>query len=698
LSLGLAVSKTRYSLSAKSALSRDSMHLICSLLLIQLLLLPYVVFFIPVEAQTVSASIVDFSPATGTYSPGQGVTSRLTFRNTGTTDWTFYVGYSVQDRNGRWYDITSHAVRVSRGQSSGWVSKTWTVPSSPVEGPYKVAMAVWRTSPDLDSRAQRLDYRERANSFQIVSRSGPTTTRVYLYIEVLDDSSGSRISGASVYWDGSYVGVTGSDGRLRVDTVYPPASHSYRVTASGYNERSGSMSIGASSGGGFTVRLTRSGPTIPVPPTPLSPSGTLTASGTSMSVSFSWGSVSGVSEYQVQVTLGGSVVVDATTSSTSISRTLNLGSYSWRVRARNAAGWGSWSSSLSFSIQQRATTPPPSPSDLLATALSESRIRLTWKYALSDVDDFHIERRKATTENWVEIGRVLSTAREYTDTSLDRQTTYYYRIRAHRHNDGAYSDYSNVAFAATEGLSRIQIELADLLAGKLLEVVGALAGAPLYTIAKISQFSAGFITSQFPVDIHLDDYAYALTAEDPLYVLPGRLPARIDISVNTYRWSGNLYLAIEQRDGSAWKQVYLIVIRGLSSGETYGFSFDDFKLSGVASYRIRSYYGDNEGKQYGYDHMNIVYIRTTDRPPLQIFFPATVSYGGVVQDQWRVTLEGQGKIMTEWKGPGSRWTISDLAAGDYTITVYKYFGTYKAYQKTIRYPDAYIVWIDLVHL
>ena len=174
MSSGLAVSKMRCCFSARSALPRAYLRLVCSLLLIQLLLLPYVVFLIPVEAETVSASIVDFMPATGTYSPGQGVTSRLSFRNTGTADWTFYVGYSVQDRNGRWYDITSHAVRVSRGQSSGGVSKTWTVPSNPVEGWYKVAMAVWRTSPDLDSHAQRLDYRERVNSFQVVAQSGPT--------------------------------------------------------------------------------------------------------------------------------------------------------------------------------------------------------------------------------------------------------------------------------------------------------------------------------------------------------------------------------------------------------------------------------------------------------------------------------------------------------------------------------------------
>jgi len=86
---------------------------------------------------------------------------------------------------------------------------------------------------------------------------GPTT-RVYLWIEVLDDSTGQPLSGASVYWDGVKVGLTGSDGRLRIDTVYPPVTHYYQVTAEGYVGRNGSISIGASSVGGFTVRLLRS--------------------------------------------------------------------------------------------------------------------------------------------------------------------------------------------------------------------------------------------------------------------------------------------------------------------------------------------------------------------------------------------------------------------------------------------------------
>ncbi len=87
---------------------------------------------------------------------------------------------------------------------------------------------------------------------------GPTTTRVYLWIEVLDDSTGQFLSGASVYWDGVKVGLTGSDGRLRIDTVYPPVIHRYQVTVDGYDSRSGSVSTGASSGGGFTVRLSKS--------------------------------------------------------------------------------------------------------------------------------------------------------------------------------------------------------------------------------------------------------------------------------------------------------------------------------------------------------------------------------------------------------------------------------------------------------
>lgn len=77
-------------------------------------------------------------------------------------------------------------------------------------------------------------------------------------VHVVDASSGSVISGASVYLDGSFAGSTDSNGNAGVSTTYPPANHAYRVSANGYQSMSGTWTIGASSGGSLTVRLTSS--------------------------------------------------------------------------------------------------------------------------------------------------------------------------------------------------------------------------------------------------------------------------------------------------------------------------------------------------------------------------------------------------------------------------------------------------------
>lgn len=123
---------------------------------------------IPATAVTISASIVSFYPASGNFYSGQSVTSSLTFRNTGNAAWTFYVGYSVIDYNGKSYDITSSAVTLNPGQTSGTVSKTWTVSSGAVKGWYQVAMAVWKNKPETSGAQQPLDHRLQINAFQVV--------------------------------------------------------------------------------------------------------------------------------------------------------------------------------------------------------------------------------------------------------------------------------------------------------------------------------------------------------------------------------------------------------------------------------------------------------------------------------------------------------------------------------------------------
>lgn len=79
-----------------------------------------------------------------------------------------------------------------------------------------------------------------------------------LTVEVRDTNTGSGISGASVYIDGSLAGSTDSSGNAVVSMTYPPANHQISVSASGYETNTGALVLGSSQSGGYiTVRLTR---------------------------------------------------------------------------------------------------------------------------------------------------------------------------------------------------------------------------------------------------------------------------------------------------------------------------------------------------------------------------------------------------------------------------------------------------------
>lgn len=97
--------------------------------------------------------------------------------------------------------------------------------------------------------------------------------------------------------------------------------------------------------------------------------------------------------------------------------------------------------------------PPPAPSKPDSTStnpLSITSIQFTWKDKSSDEDDFHVERALTASGPYTEIGTVSSTTKAttgtfytYTDsTGLTCNTSYFYRVRAHRHSDDTYSDYS----------------------------------------------------------------------------------------------------------------------------------------------------------------------------------------------------------------------------------------------------------------
>jgi hypothetical protein len=91
-------------------------------------------------------------------------------------------------------------------------------------------------------------------------------------------------------------------------------------------------------------------------------------------------------------------------------------------------------------------TPSP-PSNLAPTAVSSSRIDLTWTDNSYGETGFKIERKTGSGGTYSQIATVAANATSYSDTGLSGATTYYYRVSSY--NSAGDSSYSNEAHATT---------------------------------------------------------------------------------------------------------------------------------------------------------------------------------------------------------------------------------------------------------
>jgi len=101
-----------------------------------------------------------------------------------------------------------------------------------------------------------------------------------------------------------------------------------------------------------------------------------------------------------------------------------------------------------FTTSSAAAAPTP-PSDLSATALSSSQIKLLWSDRSSDEQGFRISRRTDIDTTWKDIATVGAGATTYTNAGLAAGTRYYYRVRAF--NSYGDSVNSTSASAVTSG-------------------------------------------------------------------------------------------------------------------------------------------------------------------------------------------------------------------------------------------------------
>ncbi len=121
--------------------------------------------------------------------------------------------------------------------------------------------------------------------------------------------------------------------------------------------------------------------------------------------------------------------------------------YGYQVKARDARGNETdWSEIGYVTVGQVSL--PSAPTNLVATAVSQTQINLTWTDNSSNETGFKIER-KTGAGSYVEIKQVAANITSFNDTGLAAGTTYTYRVLAY--NSGGDSPYSNEASATTQG-------------------------------------------------------------------------------------------------------------------------------------------------------------------------------------------------------------------------------------------------------
>jgi hypothetical protein len=115
--------------------------------------------------------------------------------------------------------------------------------------------------------------------------------------------------------------------------------------------------------------------------------------------------------------------------------------YYYLVRAETATAQSLPSNEAS------ATTPVSAPTGLSALALDAQSIRLQWTDNSKSETNYVVERSLSGTSGFAQVALLGPNTTTYTNTGLDDNTAYYFRVKAR----GAYGDshYSNVAAATT---------------------------------------------------------------------------------------------------------------------------------------------------------------------------------------------------------------------------------------------------------
>ena len=121
-------------------------------------------------------------------------------------------------------------------------------------------------------------------------------------------------------------------------------------------------------------------------------------------------------------------------------------SYAYRITASNYLFTSDPSNTAEATTPGEKVTIPTPPSNLTATAVSRTEVRLAWTDNSDDELGFRIERSTDGTQ-WSYLTEVGANVTTYSNVNLKRNATYYYRVQAY--NVAGNSAFSNTGSART---------------------------------------------------------------------------------------------------------------------------------------------------------------------------------------------------------------------------------------------------------
>ena len=181
--------------------------------------------------------------------------------------------------------------------------------------------------------------------------------------------------------------------------------------------------------------------------TPTLSTPTNSATNVSISPTFQWSSVTGATNYELQVSTSSNFTTTLI-NETSLTSTSYAGSglsnstqYYWRARAKNSEQTGSWSSVFNFTTVPAAPIAPTLTSPSNNAVDIATNVTLNWS-AVSGATTYKVQVSSDANFATLKIDAANLSSTSYSNSGLDRSTKYYWRAKAV--NVGGESDWSTV--------------------------------------------------------------------------------------------------------------------------------------------------------------------------------------------------------------------------------------------------------------